>query len=167
MDFTPRVRLALVLGVAFILWCLSGCGGGDAPVMEGDPPILKLGQLYMNYARATGKSPGSPQQLRDYYEKLSKQTKDEMGTWEQISVSPRDNQPYVIRCNLELPPMGMGGKPPMMSKKPGVGPPKSSAGIILAHEQEGLRGKKWVVVFMGTPIEMESSVLDGMLSQGQ
>jgi len=106
------VRSASVAGCVLLsLGLLAGCGGAGARPKESDAKerITQLVRLYKAYFERNKKGPPDEQSLRDFGQKLTSEEKtgyiisDEI---DQLFVSPRDKQKYVIRYNTRFEPTG-------------------------------------------------------------
>jgi hypothetical protein len=104
--------LAELLGVAFFLLAgASGCGDGKAGYTETEAKtrLTRLLRLYQLHVEKKQKGPASEQELRDFARQLTAKEKDEYligEDLESIFVSSRDQQPFVIKYNLNLRPGG-------------------------------------------------------------
>src|SRR5262245_15480430 len=110
-EATP-FRHRLACWVALFL-CFSNLCCRSAPTGTTDPEaklrLMKLLQLYKVYVDKTKKGPPTEQALRDFGQKLSAKERDEYligDDLDNIFISPRDNQKYVIKYNLKLEPGG-------------------------------------------------------------
>jgi hypothetical protein len=123
-------------GCVLVTWLvgLAGCGGAGAGSKESDAKerISQLFHLYKAYVERNKKGPPDEQALRDFGQKLT--TEEKTGyiiseDIDQLFVSPRDKQKYVIRYNTRLDPTG------------------PTRGVI--WEAEGQGGRRYVALTLG------------------
>lgn len=123
-------RLPGIFCAAVAIGMMGGCGGAksDVPVGDAAENIRKLTLAYVQYAGAHGgKGPADKKALAKAVADDNLITVEEA---EKFFVSPRDNQPYVIRWSQR--PMG---------RPEGPNPPKPN---ILIFETTGADGTRYV-----------------------
>ena len=103
---TAPVRIGTLLTAVFLpAVCTLGCGSPAArPVPEGRDRITKLLNLYKAYVQKNKQGPPGEQALREFGQKLSPEEREAQligNDLDAIFTSPRDNQKYVVRCNLK------------------------------------------------------------------
>jgi hypothetical protein len=96
--------LAAVVGLT-----AAGCGG--APTGTTDPPaklrLERLFEYYQSYTADKKKPPSDEKALKDYIAGLPADRREAAGmveTVDELFVSPRDGQKYVVRYKLRLDP---------------------------------------------------------------
>ena len=109
---------------------MAGCGRGksDVPVGDAAERIRKLALAYVEFASTNGgRGPSNQEALAKFLQRQDKISIEEANG---LFVSPRDNEPYVIRWGQT--PMGrpVGGQPP----KPN----------IIIYEKTGADGTRYV-----------------------
>jgi hypothetical protein len=119
---------------------LSGCSGTAQP----DPAQANLehfAQYYNQYVgEHQGKSPPSEDALKQFL--AAKKVPD----LDKLFISPRDNQPYRIKYS--------GSASPDYSKGL-VAPNQAENQVIIAEEQTGAGGKRWVAYNTGVIKEVQ------------
>ena len=144
-------RLLVVLAVlsCFLGGFAVGCGGGPkvVPQTKTESHLQTLAVLYGQYmGENRGKSPPDEATFKAYIKKLPADRL--MGkTVDELFVSPRDNQPYVIIYNVV---MGM----------PGIDPP-----TVVAHEKTGTMGKRYVATGGGGVEEVDEARFQQLISR--
>lgn len=136
----PLRRIGLVcLALAGVALASLGCSG--KVVKEKDDPgrtrITQLGILYGRYSsQHYGRPPATEKDFKDWVHGLPADQLPpgvELGKTDEVFVSPRDNQPYVVRYGVAP---GAPG-PPSADGKP--------SSPVLAYEKVGSMGKHYVV----------------------
>ena len=135
---TFQERVVYRFGAIFWLLCatawllpIAGCSHVDKPLLQETEHLRPLAVLFGKYlASHQGKPPADEKALRDFVQSLSP---DELQTYgasnvETIYTSTRDKKPYILNFNS--------------AANPG------DAGIV-AYEQEGLAGKRYVATSLG------------------
>ncbi len=140
----------LVLGLALTLPWTGGCGSKVGWRSAEDQEMFdqmsnhlrRLSSLYNEYSLKQGRLPSNATELQAWAKKLNKTDLEKMGIEdvEKAFVSPRDRQPYVIR------PAGMS-----RGRKAAGGQPQ---GVVMAHEQTGANGKRFVLLVRGNVVEL-------------
>jgi hypothetical protein len=100
----------LSYGVVICVCCWQmGCSSAIRPEPEAKARLSKVLKLYNAYVEKNKKGPPNEQALRSFAQKLTTQERDEYLIGEDLDnifISPRDQQPFVIRYNLKLDPGG-------------------------------------------------------------
>jgi hypothetical protein len=129
---------ALALAIA----SLAGCGGDVGRARESH--IKKVTEVYTSYVAANqGRRPPNEAALKQYAKRLGPERLQVMGIddVDSIFVSPRDSQPYVIAyASMKVP------------------------GAIIAHEKQGVDGKRLVATREGALQELEEAEFQSLLS---
>jgi hypothetical protein len=113
----------LCAALASVLFTLMGCKGGGLP--EEEARISKLAVFYGRYiSQHKGKTPPSEAELKKFIKTI-----DADANLDELFVSPRDSEPYVVRYNI---PAGAPG-----------------AATVTAHEKTGKNGKRLVALTTG------------------
>lgn len=137
---TFRLGMSLCM---LIVACFNGCG--KPPEVTRQPVESSMQSLVIGYgqylARNQGKSPPNEEAFRRFLEKLSDDERKQMGIGavSEVFRSPRDEQPYVIRYGVTIPPPGPGGA------------------AWIAHEKEGKEGKRFVAFATGQIREVDEA----------
>ena len=115
---------------AIVLAGAAGCGGtSDVPVGEPAENVRKLALGYVQFAAQNrGEGPSDKQAFLKFIAERNQMTEEEA---EKFFISPRDNQPYVIRWGLR----------PEGSRPIGPDPPKP---LIIIYESTGSDGTRCV-----------------------
>lgn len=120
------------------LFCISlallGCGGPTHTPPQEQATLKPLALLYGYYIRDhRGQPPANEDEFRQFVEKQPAETLAQIGAKEpnQIWISPRDGQPYVILYGKVSGPPGPAGAP------------------VVAYEKVGSGGKRMVVSSLG------------------
>ena len=123
----PKFRAAFPSVMAMV--CSSvlilpiGCQQTQKPVEEARPSQLAI--FYGRFISAhQGQSPANEKELKDFISKL-----DANVNVDEIFVSPRDNEPYVVRYKL--------------------GTAMPGAEMVTVHEKTGVNGKKMIGLATG------------------
>ena len=89
-----------LLGTVALVLLVSGCGQKiePQPISPGEARIRKFGMLYHEYSAVVHKKPANLEELKAWAKKLSKTrlTEMEIQDIEEVFVSPRDQQPFVM-----------------------------------------------------------------------
>jgi hypothetical protein len=103
-------RHVFTAGLVLVACCgQAGCRSGGEPEPEAKVRLTRLLRLYQAYVEKNRKGPANEQALRAFGQKLSSQERDEYligDDLDGIFISPRDQQPFVVRYNLRLEPGG-------------------------------------------------------------
>lgn len=129
-----------VLGVALLFPLLTGCRQQEEPRQ---PPLVEvrirqLNSLYNAFGAIHHKKPANMEELRGWAKKLSKTKLAELRVddVDEVLISPRDNQPYVV----------VNGGP--------AGP-----WMVVLHEKTGQDGKRYVMTAMGSALELDDAAM--------
>ena len=136
----------VVLGLVGLFAFVSGCSQKIEPQ---EPPlgyarIQKAASACRQFAASHKRQPSSVDELKAWAKKLPKTQLDYMGieNLDEAFISPRDQQPYVIR----------GG-----SQKPGPM-------MIQMYEKTGEGGKRYVATNTGSILELEEQAFNQFMS---
>jgi hypothetical protein len=126
----PRQRSALVRAPGWLLSAgiaLACCSSPPGPVVKQEETenLTRIGEAYDRATRQLGHPPKTPEQLKPFL--------TQYGDPETILRSPHDQLPYVI----------LWGKAIRNTNITTMPPP------ILAYEQQGVNGKRYVLTAMG------------------
>jgi len=130
-----RARLCVIAALSlFLAGPQLGCNSGSSGVTEteGKTRLTRLLRLYQVYVNKKKKGPASEQELRDLGKQLTPQEREDFligDDLENIFISSRDKQPFVIKYNLRLEPGG------------------PTQGV--AWEAKGKDGKRYVALSVG------------------
>lgn len=128
-----------IVGVGVVVLAMKPKSNTDAVTLDGTAVQARLGSvgnLYAMYLESRGTSPATLEDLVVFGRKL----KDPIIFNEEFLTLPRDKQRMVIRFSLKLP------APRPRNASDGDGPIFSTYdGPILAHEQTGIHGRRFVV----------------------
>jgi hypothetical protein len=144
MILLRLVRILVCCSAVGVVVLAAGCGSKPVP-RDQTPGEANIARFYTMYAgcRASlkGKSPSSVEEVRDWAKKQTKEKLTQLGVVDvdTACISPRDNQPYVV---VELP-MGMGP--------------------VVAHEKDGVSGRRLVVNSQGSVIDANESQFQSLL----
>jgi hypothetical protein len=135
---------ALVLGVLAVAAFVAGCSGRGAPPPNVQLNIEQIAYWYQLYRSRHNRQPPPNEEAFVSFIKKTMTEEQNIPMHDDFLVSPRDGKKYTIRY----------GKP--MSDNPERN--------IIAYEQEGGDGKKWLVVEMGYGKEVEDAELQQLLA---
>jgi hypothetical protein len=129
-------RSSVVASFVLLLALSSiGCGGpSEVPQAESEVHLKALAVLYGRFiSQNMGRTPANEQQLKTFAQGVPRAELEAMkvSNVDALFVSPRDNQPYVVKYNVPAGVPGPAGAP------------------IIAHEQTGVDGKRYVATFLG------------------
>src|SRR5262245_30777771 len=109
-EFRARWRVIAAIGILLVgteLGCESGSSG--VTETEGKTRLTRLLRLYQLFVSKKKKPPASEQELRDMAKQLTPQEREDFligDDLENIFISPRDKEPFVVKYNLKLDPGG-------------------------------------------------------------
>jgi hypothetical protein len=127
----PRRSLA---SASLLLVLVCGCQGTKAAPEE-EVHLRKLATVYGRYiSKHKGAVPPSEAALKKFIQTSNLQEELSLGNLDQLFISPRDNQPYVVRYGAK--------------SKAAIGDSQR----VIAYEQEGRGGKRFVA-FITTAVE--------------
>ncbi|MSQ97668.1 MAG: hypothetical protein EXR98_24395 [Gemmataceae bacterium] len=144
MNKYVRIGLGAAIGLALaiILLVTQPKSRSDAVTLDGTAVqgrLSSVGYLYALYRESRGRSPASLEELIEFGRKLPGPDGPIVFDQEYLTLS-RDKQLMVIRFNLKLPAARA------RQASDGEGPIFSSIdGPILAHEQTGINGLRFVI----------------------
>jgi hypothetical protein len=121
---------------------ITGCGSQNKSLAREQSGLKKLAIVYGRFlARHQGKPPADEAEFRKYVESLSPADLTPLGIDDskRLFISDRDNKPYVI----------IYGQP--------KGPPGPGGAAVIAYEQEGKAGKRWVASSLGAVEEVDEA----------
>ena len=123
-------RRGVIVWIAAATCILAGCGGGksDVPVGDAAENIRRLNLAYVQYAGAHGGV--GPADKKTLAKAVADDNLISVEEAEKFFVSPRDNQPYIIRW---------GQRP--MGRPVGPDPPKPT---IIIFENSGADGTRYI-----------------------
>jgi hypothetical protein len=131
-----KLVLVAVLGIH------AGCSGGATPPRpDAQDRLSKLFSLYRAYADKHQKPPPSEQALREFAATLTPEERSARligDDLENIFVSPRDNEKFVIKYNVR---------------------PDPAVNRAVAWESKGEKGMRWVALTMGYVVEYDEEQL--------
>jgi len=140
----------LGLVALLVVGAVSGCGGAQRKAREISESNLKpLAILYGQYiSRNRGRPPPNEAEFRAFIkslppERLAALTANRDA--DSLFISPRDQKPYVVVYGGAKGPPGPGGAP------------------VVAYEQEGSRGKRFVASSMGAIDEVDEATFRQMV----
>ncbi|MCS7304484.1 MAG: hypothetical protein NZ602_05180 [Thermoguttaceae bacterium] len=135
----------IFLGVTFGLWGWAGCGGGSRESLQREQSSLKpLAILYGQYiGQNRGQPPPNEEAFRKFVEQEAPKIKGQFAfsTVEELFISPRDGKPYKI----------------LYGEAAKKGPPGPAGSPVIAYEQEGRGGRRWVASAMGAIEEVDEA----------
>lgn len=139
MSYTLVFRrwLALLLvaiGLLVAPWSVGCSRPSEVPQTESEIHLKAFAVLYGRYVGShRGQTPPSEADFKKYIQGLPKEQLDALKVTavDSLFVSPRDGQPYVVKYKIALPPPGPQGAP------------------LIAHEQTGQGGKRYVANSLG------------------
>ncbi len=126
--------------VALLLVCVVGCGTRRASQQREESNLKPLALLYGQYTgQHQGRPPANEAEFKQFIESLPKEQLASFGVDdpESLFISDRDNKPYVIIYGQATNPAGPGDAP------------------VIAYEQEGKNGKRFVATAIGSVEEVD------------
>lgn len=128
------------------LVCLAiaawGCGGGNRPAPPVESNLKCLAVFYGRYIQQhRGQTPPNAEEFKKFITGLRP---EELKAWKITDVdkafaSPRDGQPYMVRYAIALSPPGTSGVP------------------VVAYEQQGVRGRRYIANALGAVEEVDEA----------
>ena len=135
-----RSRSATLFGFAVVCVTLAGCTGGGGQLPPAHANLQNLAKFYGMYqSQNKGKTPADEKTFKEFIRKS-----DPAAKVDEMFVSPRDNEPYVVRYNQKL------------------GVPGQFAPII-AYEKAGSGGRHMVARSLGQVEEVDAAALKDQL----
>ena len=149
-SFSSRCRHAVAWLVLPLCVAFSGCGSETESQERQQSNIKPLGMMYGQFQGRHGRPPTDDAELKKFVE----ENRATLSTWgvsdpQTIFNSPRDNNPYVIRYG-EL-----------------RGEKTSTGTHVIAYEQEGAAGKRFVADTMGNVMEVDAEELKKYVPEAQ
>jgi hypothetical protein len=136
-----RLAALCVLGLACL--AAAGCGGSQKKSLAVQQSGLKkLARVYGQFlTQHRGQPPANEAEFKKYAQSLNADDLASLGVKkaDQIFLSDRDNKPYVVIYGQPKGPAGPGGSP------------------VIAYEQEGQAGKRWVASALGAVEEVDEA----------
>jgi hypothetical protein len=127
------LTLAICIG---LMSTVVGCGrGGSHPSPASESHLKALAVFYGRYVqRHQGKTPPDEAAFKKFLAGLRPEERGGLlkGTVDELFLSPRDKQPYVVRYNVAVSAPGPKGAP------------------VIAYEQSGASGKRYVATALGS-----------------
>ncbi len=146
-------RLAVWGLIALACFLTAGCGGSQKKSLAREQSGLKkLAVLYGRYlAQHRGQPPGNEGEFRKFVQSLPAADRASLGIddAEGLFLSNRDNKPYVIIYGRPQGPPGPGGSP------------------VIAYEQDGKSGKRWVASALGAVEEVDDARFKQLTQTGK
>ena len=142
MRSPQAVRHAVGLVCLSMLVVLGGCGGGRKPQPKSEAHLQALAVFYGRYlSQNRGRPPADEKAFKQFLAKFDPSEFKGFGlsTADEMFVSPRDNQPYVVRYNVP------------------VGPPGPQGPSAVAYEQTGVDEKRYVAFALGGVEEVDEA----------
>ncbi len=145
-----KVRYFLSAGyvlTGIVVGCLvwMGCGGGARESLQREQSTLKpLAILYGQYiGQHRGQVPPNEEAFRKFVEQEAPKMKGQFtfSTIEELFVSPRDGKPYKI----------------LYGEAAKKGPPGPDGSPLIAYEQQGQGGRRWIASAMGAIEEVDET----------
>ncbi len=149
MKVTTRFSLRSLPALAVLACVLVGCSSSPVVVeiSDNEKHMKRIAVLYGDYRRAKGTSPKNTAELKAWVKSLPKADLERRGidAVDQVFISPRDSQEYVI---VPTPKNAMMG----MSK-------------VIAYEKTGVEGKRWKINTQSYINEVTEAELDQVLKE--
>jgi hypothetical protein len=142
MTYSSFSRLAVLCLVSLAFAVAIGCKSQQNSLPREQSGLKRLALVYGRYiARHRGQPPASEADLKKYVQEMSPADLKAFGVEDanRIFISERDGKPYVIVCGQAKGPPGPGGAP------------------VVAYEQEGKDGKRWVASYLGAVEEVDDA----------
>jgi hypothetical protein len=132
----------VVIALSAVFLAHTGCTGSQSQSAEREQSNLKpLAVLYGQFiARHGGQPPASEEEFKAFIDSLDEsELPAEIEDREQLFVSSRDGKPYVV----------------LYGKAATSGPPGPAGSPVVAYEQEGQGGTRFVASSMGAVEEVD------------
>ena len=136
----PRLTALCVVG--FACMAATGCSSQKKSAPREESGLKKLAMVYGRYlSQHRGQPPANEAEFKKYVQSLSPAERASYGVDDagRIFISNRDEKPYVIIYGPPKGPPGPGGAP------------------VIAYEQEGKDGKRWVTSDLGAIEEVDDA----------
>ena len=151
----PALMRYLLVGVLLGGLGLAGCGDGSRESLQREQSTLK--PLAVLYGQYIGQHRGQPPAHEEAFRKFVQEQPAEVlkslnvSSIEELFVSPRDGKPYKVLY-------GEAAK-----KAPSGGP---AGAPVIAYEQEGRGGRRWVASAMGAIEEVDETRFKQLVPAG-
>jgi len=135
-----RLTALCVVGTACL--ATSGCGSHKESLARATSGLKKLALVYGRFlSQSRGQPPASEAEFKKFAQSLRPADLKAFGIddIEQVFISERDEKPYVVIYGKPQGPPGPGGSP------------------VIAYEQEGKAGKRWVASVVGAVEEVDEA----------
>lgn len=149
-----------------ILAVAAGCGGSkDDMRTEGERRLQTLTQMFSRYAAThKGATPADEAALKAFINSIPGPEKDalKIANVDDLFISPRDQKPFKVKYGLKSSggvPGASGansGAPPNITVGPGGDVPGQGQSPIVAYEQEGQNGRRYVAFVTGEVREVSA-----------
>jgi hypothetical protein len=143
MGFPHFLRRAMVLGAVGLAFLMAtGCSSQKKSLPREQSGLKKISRLYGKFlTQSHNVPPANEAEFKKFVHSLPPADVKSFGIDEsdRIFTSERDGKPYVI----------LYGQP--------QGPPGPAGSPVIAHEQEGKDGKRWVASAMGAVEEVSDA----------
>jgi hypothetical protein len=134
-----RVWSFIVLAGIVLPGAFYGCSRQAPPLTQQAVHLKDLAVAYGRFIpRHRGQTPANEQEFREFVQQIREELPSKPTDVNSLFVSPRDNQPYVIRYGI---PSTMGG-------------PQAP---VIAYEQQGVGGKRYVANMLGAVEEVDEA----------
>ena len=140
-------RHSATLEVLAFLLVVAGCESQKQAAQEA-ATIKPLALLYGQFTgQHRGQPPKSEREFKAFVESQGKPLLDSFGvsSVESLFASPRDKKPYVVRYGAVTGPPGPAGQP------------------VIAYEQEGIAGKRYVASSLGAVEEVDAATFQRLV----
>jgi len=132
------------LGLLLVCAFLVGCGSHQANLEQEQSSLKPLATLYGRFiGQHGGQPPADEAQFKEFINSGGKDLLDtfNVGGADELFVSSRDGKPYVVLYGPEAT----------------KGPPGPAGSPVVAYEQEGVGGKRFVASSMGAVEEVDEA----------
>ncbi len=139
-NLSRRVAVVCLVGVACM--AVGGCRSQKKSLAREQSGLKKLAIVYGRFlSQHRGRPPANEAEFEKYVASLppAERTSFGIGDSERMFISERDGKPYVIMYGEPKGPPGPGGAP------------------VIAYEQEGKAGKRWVASALGAVKEVDEA----------
>jgi hypothetical protein len=159
-------------GLLIVPLLLVGCGASSDRRTDGERRLQTLAQMYTRCAAThKGIPPADEKAFKEFINGIAAEEKAAMKITnvDELFVSPRDQQPFKVRYGQRsgggVPGVGggaPGGSPPDTTVGPGSGAPGVGLSPIIAYEQTGANGKRYVAFATGEVREVSADEAQGL-----
>ena len=142
VSFNVSRRLTAVCIVALVCMSAAGCGSEKKSLAREQSGLKRLAILYGRFlAQHRGQPPANEAEFKKYVQSLPPAELKSFGIDDpkRIFLSNRDDKPYIVIYGRPKGPPGPGGSP------------------VIAYEQEGKAGKRWVASSLGAVEEVDEA----------